>query len=311
MATLEWLTTCEYSFEGPFLEYAISLPLFMILQLSLLIISIYYETIIHRNRSFKQIIQIPFKSRFLYILLQCIGLCWTITDLFRKIIDPHIGIMSNNYNELDHSNITLCEIIAYIPKAIPVPYYVVYLYQILLRIQSAFQGSYLELSKRTLYLLHALILIPIISFAIFIYFNRDSSICIHHWSPIDMELIRDWFGWTKDAESFGYCDFPLNDSSIVAYGIGLAWIPILNIIFGIIFCVKLNQLLSRTNSKLDDELGHNQEIKFQTKSIIVKIAILTLTGSISTTLAYLCYLLFSISAFLYMVCCIDIYTYFG
>lgn len=299
MASIEFLTSCNKTFKGPYLEYAVALPLFMILQLSLLIISFYYESIIQRNRSFKEIIKIPFKSRFLYILLQCIGLCWTITDLFRKIIDPHLGIINKDYNS---DKITSCAIIAYIPKLIPVPYYIVYLYQVLMRIESAFQGSYLELSKFTSYILHALIFIPIgVSFTIFIIFNRDSQICIHNWSPIDMEPI---FGsnWTKDIDSFGYCDFPLNSDSIAAYGVGLAWIPILNIIFGIIFCYKLNKLLSKTNSKMDDEHGHNEDIKFQTKSIIVKIAILTLTGSISTIVAYLCWLLFERAAFLYMVC---------
>ena len=257
-------------FTGPFLEFIIGIPIFIILQLSLLFHSIYHELSYRDNEVYQQVSR---QSRILYISLQLIGLYWTIIDLFRLIIDPHTHISRGN---------TSCDILGYSPLIVPAPYYLVYLYQILLRLDLSFKGSYLELSKRNLYTLGALTLIPVICGTIFFFIiNLSEKACIASWIPDDFKY-----------DDFTYCDVPFNPDALPFYMFVLIWIPIINIIIGIIFGIKLSKLLSNNKD--------NDHIKFQFKSLIVKICILTLTGSISTFMNYGLWSLTERASFLYL-----------
>merc|ERR1719242_2679998 len=127
------------TFTGPYLEFAIAIPLFLILQLVLLSHSI------HQERSNPNQQRISFKLRILYIALQLVGIYWTILDAFRLLIDP--------VTTSPRSSDVICHIMAYSPKIIPAPYYLLYLLQILLRLESSFRGSFLQLSNCTIYTL--------------------------------------------------------------------------------------------------------------------------------------------------------------
>ena len=262
-----WVT-----FQGPYLEFALGIPAFISLQLLLLFHSIHHE-FVHRENEVYQ--QVSIKSRILYIILQFLGLYWTTNDLFCLVIDPQTHLLRDNIG---------CDIMAYSPKIIPWPYYLVYLYQVLLRLDSSLKGSYLELSKKTLYFLNAITVIPvIIAPIIFFILNRSERTCIAPWKPNDFHY-----------DNFSNCWLPLQQNSIalLVYTAVLVWIPIINIIIGIIFGVKLNKLLSSHKD--------NDHIKFQFKSLIVKNGILTLTGSVSTIVNYLLWSSFIRATFLYL-----------
>lgn len=248
--------------DGPYLAIAISLPLFIILQLLLLIISICQQLKLKANND-RDKAEISLKSRLLYITLQCIALIWTLVDLLRAVIDPHTRIL----NQEDFS----CQIYAFIPKIIPILFYVLYLYQIMSRLETSLSNSYLAIGKNVVYIFYGLIFIPIISgWIVFIILNSKETICFHEWNGSGLDI--------KD-EQFGFCDFPLNDAAIYAYGFVIGWICFLNVIFGGVFSFKLNKLL------MDHK--DNENIKFQFKSLIVKNTILSLTGSISTVVCWL------------------------
>ena len=125
------LLNCEAPFEGLYLEFAVACPLFIVLQSGLLIFTIRHEIKNRHNEKYLETNQL--KTRLLYILLQFIGLMWMITDLFRFVIHPQ-------NNALKNGEYIGCQLVAHIPKGMPVPFYSIYLYQILLRMDASFRG---------------------------------------------------------------------------------------------------------------------------------------------------------------------------
>ena len=256
------------AFTGPYLEFAIAIPLFLILQLTLLSHSIYHERC-NQNQQ-----RISLKLRILFIALQVVGIYWTILDACRLLIDPPTKIFQGS---------TVCLIMAYSPKIVPAPFYLLYLLQILCRLESSFTGSFLQLSKCTVYTLLSLILIPVIIGPIISFIlNRHEHTCIALWNPND-----NLFEY-----SLSFCDIPLEADAVLMYAFVLIWIVVMNIIIGIIFSVKLNQLLSNH--------ADNEQIQFRFKSLIIKNSILTLSGAVSTVVCYLLWLGFIRATFLYL-----------
>ena len=241
------------------LEFIIFTPIIIILQLSLLTHTIRHEIKSRNNKVYQQL---SIKSRFLYISLQIIGLWWVTSDSFRFVIDPPTHILRDNIG---------CKIVSYGPKMMPSIYYLCYLWQILLRLKLSFKDSYLALSKHSIRILYLLIFIPIISSVIlFFIYNRHESTCLAKWDPMDFP-----------SKHLDYCDYRMRPGFgqlIYSYVIGV-WIPLINIVLGIIFSVKLNTLLS--NQREDEQS------KLEFKGIIVKMVILTLIGSISTAISYM------------------------
>ena len=139
-----------------------------------------------------------------------------------------------------------------------------------MRLKAAFTDSHLEISKHVYCVLFLLIMIPMIIGPItFFVLNSTETTCIEEWYPTDFPHLE-----------LSYCEHQIKPYSLGAwvYTSCVGWIPILNIIFGVIFSVKLNKILSKNDSDID--------MKFYFKSLIVKICILTLTGSVSTITCY-------------------------
>eukprot|EP01083_Nonionella_stella_P079602 218515_1 len=171
-----------------------------------------------RNTTPNKFTGYKFQRSILYILLQIIGLCWTINDVFVFLIDPHTLILRNNIG---------CYIVAYIPKTIPWIYYILYLYQILLRLNASFKDSPLAISKRTI-IIFKLSIIPIVSGPIWIILLSESP-CVRGWKPLD---VPSWYE-RPGPYKFAWCTLQMNGSAVLPLILSLVWGASINIIFAI------------------------------------------------------------------------------
>eukprot|EP01084_Bolivina_argentea_P084888 153473_1 len=246
------MATCaETTYETPYLEYAISLPLVILLQFLLLSNSIYHEYSEHNNN-------IALITRILYIILQLIGISWTLMDFFRLVIDPHSPILRDNIG---------CDITSWASKLIPLIYYAIYLHQILIRLKVSFQNSFFQLNKTIVYILTALLYFISISLSLILILNTNPA-CKVAWNPADFP-----------DEHLECCSIILSSNLQPILMAGVLFVAFFNILLGSIFTVKLKKLLSYTADQ------HN-DIKFKFKWLIVKNCLLTLTGATSTLIAW-------------------------
>eukprot|EP01084_Bolivina_argentea_P029656 55065_1 len=245
-------------FKAAFLEFGISIPVFIILQLTLLFNTIYHEYIQRNDTKYQSI---SLKLRVLFIVLQLIGLFWTIVDLFGFVIDPFTLMLRDN---------TGCDLTAYSPQIVPILYYGIYLYQVLLRLELSFADSFLALTKRSTIVLASFILIPLTIIPILHFIlNRKNTACIQLWKPMDFPHL-----YTQSSNTFAFCYGQLGAASTLIVVIGILWVASSNIIFGVIFSIKLHKLLSKNEG--------NETTKFRFKTLVLKNTIVSISGSIST-----------------------------
>ncbi len=213
---------CETrDFTASYLEYAVAIPIFIILQLALLINTILNECKNSKRRSSK--IQ---SLRILFIMLQLVSLLELCNDLARFVIDPYTLMFRDNI---------LCDMVAIAPKLIVTIYYGIYLLQILLRLHLSFKNSFLQISKITMIILSLFIIIFSIVHPILLLSSMHTA-CLWSWKPVDFVFI-------SKPDDFAFCSTP-NIGLINLYLIfGTIWIAITNITLGIMFGVKLNKTL--------------------------------------------------------------------
>eukprot|EP01084_Bolivina_argentea_P238255 400272_1 len=256
----------ENKFGAAYTEIAISVIIFMILQLLLCYNTCYYEFQGYRREN--QFKQTRLSIRITFVALQLCGFYFTFIDLIRFVIDPYVKFAQQ-------SNF-MCALIAYSPKVISIVYFAIYLCQVLFRLEASFRGSFLAISKRYFLSLAVFILIPSIivpsSFLILV-----DKPCIWKWDPIDIQTNNE----------FGFCDLHTEGMANAIIGIGIIWIVITNIIYGFIFGSKLYKVL-RSKRSNDDITG-----SFRLKSLIIKNTILTTTVTISTLVNWFMWLYFS------------------
>eukprot|EP01083_Nonionella_stella_P013340 37566_1 len=245
-------------FNGILLEFAFMLPIVIVLQLLLFGQTVWKE--------YKRSNLISIQLRIFYIVIQVLGLLWSITDLFRFVIDPFAPMFRNG---------SACNAIAYLTAIVPILYYSLYLYQIYVRTESSFSDSIYALKTHTKYLLLLfLVLIPSIAAPVsFFITNKENTSCILPWKPIDFPSLY-------NHGSFAFCSLSIAPTAYIIITLFTVWTGIANIIIGIIFCYQLHQLLAT------DVAIHNSAAEFQFKSVMIKCCILTITGSISIILSY-------------------------
>ena len=197
---------------------------------------------------------------------------WPILQLFRFVIDPI-------YEVLQHNDFS-CRFMAFIPKTVTNIFYGIYLYQILLRLKKSFQGSYLEISKVTYWILCILIISFGVLFPAALLFVNNDSPCIYTWYPSDFMPI-------KSEDHLLFCSLPLSKNTGPLLFFGVLFTVASNLYFGIVFSVKLSKLLSNQKG--------NHAVKFNMKALMIKMGILTLTGSVATLI---CWTLFIFDQFL-------------
>lgn len=203
----------------------------------------------------------------LYIVLQLVALYWLITDCLRYSIDPHTSILRGSF---------LCKFSAYSSYYIPGIFYGLYLYQILLRLDTSFRGSYLELSKCSLYTLRTLVLlIPIVSTLTMIIDNvvGDDHHCINHWYPSDQDHVITVCA--VEASLLFFWRYHIVDAAV-------ANINVQNIMFGVIFAVKLRQIINLGTTSDPHEASKYSKLK----ELVIKNNILVIVGCVSTTAGY-------------------------
>ena len=254
------------NFEAPYTELAISLILFLILQLWLLLHTLYYERKSYKKH--QEIQRTKLSIRISYTLLQLCGLYWIIIDILRFLIDPYFQFLQNNSLS--------CGIAAYSPKIIVIIYFAIYLHQILLRLELSFRGSHLALSRNSIIVLSFFILIPtiIVPTAFFSALNSDNVPCVWKWSPIDITVPSD----------FAVCDYYNTGLASNIIGIGIIWIVLANITIGAIFGCKLKRVLRNGGD-------NDPKSSFKLKSLIIKNTILTTLGSVSTLFNWFAWLI--------------------
>ena len=247
-------------YTAAYLEYAITIPILLILQFGLLIHTLYNERNIRQKRkTSRKKGKYWLSLRILFLALQCIGILETVNTLMRLVIDPPLQTFQDTI---------ICDIVAYYPKiSLPI-YYAIYLMQILLRLHLSFKDSSLELSKMSVIMLSLLIIVYAIATPLSVLIYVDDS-CLWRWEPSD--IVTD--------HTFAFCSTPNIDPINMCIIVGLIWIAVTNIIFGAIFTIKLRKAmkLGRVGISGDDPTKN-----LRLHALVVKNSILTLVGSVST-----------------------------
>jgi len=196
----------------------------------------------------------------------------------RYSIDPHTHMLRNNGS---------CKFIAYFCYYIPVMFYSVYLYQIQMRLELSFKGSFLELGPRTICTLKAFVLIiPIICY-VFLAVDRYDLDCIGSWNAPDVD------------EPITFCVVPAPSLIAFKYHIFellVLLILFLNAIFGIIFTKKLKQFCAL---ELEDKQSQSKK-QFRMMTLIIRNDICCVVGCISTTMGQVGWLFTGHMMFIYL-----------
>mmetsp|Transcript_58133 Transcript_58133/g.92349 ORF Transcript_58133/g.92349 Transcript_58133/m.92349 type:complete len:367 (+) Transcript_58133:37-1137(+) len=231
-------------YRGAFSQYIAVAPI-ILLQLLLFCQTIYQEYTKRNTKAFRHIL--------MYIALQICGLVWSINDLLKFVIAPY----------LPYTPSIQCTITTSIPRIDAVFYYFFYVYIILSRLYYIFKDSPFQINRNTFFCLKVTAVTTYMT-AMIVYLATNIDhihICLREWIPVDT------------GKYLLYCSVP--DSNDIASGLFLVGATfIFNIILTVMFTVKLNKLLSHN----DD----NEEIRFEFKTLIVKICILSMAGAIST-----------------------------
>ena len=250
---------CTYDYTPSTDSYYLFVPsswLCVILQTLLLIKTLHNEHTERKNKKFKGVLVM----RILFIFIQVVALYWLIVDIFRMSIDPFTKILQNGIG---------CKITAYSIMYLPGLFYGGYLYHICERLATSFKGSYLELSKWSLYTLRTMVLIvPVVS-SISLLIDDGDLDCVKEWRPRDMDRI------------ITFCVVP--PGLLIGYKyyistILLIHINLMNIVFAIIFTVKLRMFMTNTVSD-----GSRTQDRFKFEALVLKNQILTICGVVSTS----------------------------
>ena len=246
--------------EDSYYLYLLCLVVLTLLIIPLLVFSIYQSV---RARQQKNNIRVMW---ILYIVMQIVALFRFVNELVLGGIDPLTHIIRDTI---------WCSVLPYSYLFVPGIFFGLYLLQILFRLKLSFDGSYLEISRWTLYTLGVMVLIiPMLSTISLLIDDYDDVGCVQTWNAPDF------------SRPLAYCTVPSTELFIFKSNIVLivvALINMLNITFGVIFCLKLHQFVKMTQSA--ESSDPFKILKFQ--ALIIKICILTLTGSISTTLGFM------------------------
>lgn len=259
---------CEVEYvysQGLHYLYVSIVGLITTLQLLLFSHTLYHERVLRNDRKYTK----NYMMRGLFITMQLVGLLWIFSDILKNIIDPHTLILRDS---------VFCKIFAYFAYYIPAFYYCIVCSIILNRLEMSFKGSYLAVSKSTLYILRTLVLlIPIACWTSLIIDDTNLN-CVHSWKAPDLD------------RTLTFCVVP--SALLIAFrfyifpGVVLL-INGLNATFGILFTVKLRKFVNMNRQNTDVLNPSKQRKQFQFEALIIKNDLLVITGCISTTIGFL------------------------
>eukprot|EP01083_Nonionella_stella_P009610 27595_1 len=260
--------------RGTYSEFAILLPIFILLLVLLLC-----DTI--RNECTQKTLmrRIDIKIRASFIFVQVIALYFMISDLLRFTIDPYTFILRGHFG---------CKMVALSHKIGTLAFYSIYFYHIIIRLQHCFKDSMFALSRCTIITLHLFNVVPVLTLVPIVVILDQSTIgCIKRWRPPDIDMYA-------QSDTLSYCASPIAPVDAIAAAIALLWIVASNIIYAIIFGKKLKKLLAFASSEADT-LSDNE---FNCKVIGIKVTILTLFGAISTVVNHVLWMVMNLIGYI-------------
>lgn len=247
--------------ESNYWHYVIVPPIMTILQLTLLL-----NTCLH----FRDFAKIPRQIKASIFIMQTIGLLWYIHDIFKEGIISHFGsTLAHNY--------WLCFLTGYGDKIFPFLFYGMLILQLLLRLKLTFQDTGQVLSNCRFRLLFMVYVLPLSVF-LTLWLIFLPSPCLVEWEPIDYNHTL------YNCYSTYHSSTP---ATSVAY-IGIPWVLLTNICFGLLFSIKLNRVVKAMAVTLDSNMVSNTNKRLNgVKHIMFKNTILTIAISISTLVAWI------------------------
>lgn len=218
---------CESDgWEGSYWKYVISLPIFIILQVLLLLNSCLYC---------KKLRKIPKRISISLYLTQILGLSWFLTDFMKHVVFAHSKSAIHNP--------IYCVLTAFGDKCFPILFTAASVSQILFRLHITFKNSAHSISSINNILLFSFFVVPFGVFVILFLIFMDGP-CVQVWSPSDNPGINDLIcsaGW--------YTHIVSRISTYLAFGLVL----IANIFFGLLFSFKLNKLIKSIDETSDNK----------------------------------------------------------
>ena len=200
-------------------------PLFLVLQSALLTHTLHNEYRLRNHKAMKRVSKL---ARFLCVFLQLMSILWVLGDVLRYGIDPLTTSVRHT---------ALCDFFGFQPQIIPGPYFAVYLFQILHRLDSVFKGSYLALSRYTVYLLWAVLMLLLCGPAIMIVSNVGRRVCLQSWTPSDL------------SHDIQVCLLPLTDDTLNWLVVpSVMMVTLLNVWLSALFNIKLSKLMAHNKS---------------------------------------------------------------
>ena len=243
------------------------LPLYLIIQLLLFTHSIYKISTL-KDQISKTLI-------YLYISLQIIAVIWSILNLLRfGITPPSLNTVSNRI---------YCTISAYNSRLFTFLFYSIVLIIILLRLDTAFKGSFFEIRPSIIKFLTWYIIISVfLCTVIYMFFSAIfGHACIWEWHAPDHQ------------DTLYVCTTPQNQWTQLTIYISLVWGISLQIVFGLMFTIKLKRVLQcGQRGNVEDE---------NIKKLIIKQTLLSVLTIISTLTLFVLWLTFSDGAVFYFL----------
>lgn len=154
-------------------KFIIICSIFLLLHILLLTHSFYHEYIRRNSKRFAKVKVM----RWMYIGMQGIALIWIIIYMLVFGIDPHTPVIRNTF---------LCDLSAYSLCYIPGIFYGIYLFQLVLRLEVSFQGSYLAPPIYVLRTLKGLAVFISVLSTIFLAADDPHLTCLRSWDAPDL-----------------------------------------------------------------------------------------------------------------------------
>eukprot|EP01083_Nonionella_stella_P060633 158245_1 len=247
-------------FIDSYLQFAITNPIFLLLQFLLL-----YNTI----TNYQALKKIDIKIRFLYFSMQIATILFLLIELLKNVILPH--------DIRNSSSQFYCNMASYNPMICILSYFLLLLY-LFYRLDFTFKGSVYRLSKFSRIFLSLFLCVPPLSSIVIFPILADDA-CIWDWHPFDLNEPNLYLCAT---------DYSSDNQAIYVVYVCLVWDVVMNIIIAVLFYRKLKQIL--------DGAGGSRANRhtMQTKRLMMKNTILTMCCVVSTLISWILWLVFNL-----------------
>ena len=188
-----------------------------------------------------------------FMIFQAVGLFWTLCEFIRMVIDPVTFIISPNI---------LCTVFVYISEMMPLIYFAIFQWQIMIRLEASLVGTFLAIPKCQMYIYVATLSILLVVPIEFIFDHRGGGVCHQMYS----------------GDTLQFCAFGRETYVMIICG----FIAVFNMGFALFLCSKLRTILIAN--------PESQHLTFGFKAIVVNRCLLSIIGSTLVTAAWILWL---------------------